>query len=672
MDTQTFGRYEIKKQLGKGGMATVYLAHDPNFGRDVALKVLPRQFLHDEQFRGRFEREAKTIAALEHKAIVPVYDFGEHDGQPYLVMRYMLGGALDGLIKEQGALSPAEAAKIITRIASALDAAHQKGIVHRDLKPGNVLFDGEGDAYLSDFGIVKLSEATANLTGNAIVGTPAYMSPEQVHGKHDIDGRSDIYTLAVMLYEMLTGAVPYPAKTPTQQMMAHVLEPVPEVTTARRDLSPLYNEVVHKGMAKEPAGRYQTAGELAGAFNTAVSQQTNPYTPLYPTPDHDQTSVMPTPLPLDQTLVEQPAEPEPSDTQVTPIPFGVGQTDPAPASPTPIPTPPDPDEEPPPSAVAEARASFPNLAGEIEQAEESKTGFGKYLLWGCGVPLIVGLVLLGICTLSLLALGAIVDSEGEDEDVVNVPTAVETPQESSVRIDELVSELRTEPTVTPTPVPEVEVENTAVVEPTTPARLTRDPNLVSEVSISFDNEDDWAVGEISSPTGELEASALIEDGQMVMTGYLPNYIFWATAGLTLGEGYYFVDSIALEGPLDNGYGLMLFTDTELDDFYRFQISSDGYVLITYCEDGCESSTPLVDDGWFPSDTIEQGLGEWNELSVTAVDGVMEFYVNGEFVGSTTYDDAPTGDVGFIMDTQSPEETVVIAFDDFEFVEASED
>ena len=160
MAPQRIGRYEIKAELGKGGMATVYRAHDPRFERDVALKVLPREFLHDSTFRARFEREAKTIAALEHAAIVAVHDFGEDDGQPYLVMRHMAGGSLVEQL-QQGPLSLAKASAIMMRIGAALDEAHKHGIIHRDLKPGNILFDQYGAAYLADFGIVKLVEATA-------------------------------------------------------------------------------------------------------------------------------------------------------------------------------------------------------------------------------------------------------------------------------------------------------------------------------------------------------------------------------------------------------------------------------------------------------------------------------------------------------------------------------
>jgi serine/threonine-protein kinase len=181
MAPRTIGRYQIKKALGRGGMATVHLAHDPRFKREVALKVLPREFLHDPTFHARFEREAQTIAAIEHPAIVPVYDFGEQEGQPFLVMRYMPGGSLADRLS-QGPLTIAETAEVMKRLAPALDIAHEKGIIHRDLKPGNILFDQYGEAYLSDFGIVKLAQATTTFTGSSVIGTPAYMSPEQVHG----------------------------------------------------------------------------------------------------------------------------------------------------------------------------------------------------------------------------------------------------------------------------------------------------------------------------------------------------------------------------------------------------------------------------------------------------------------------------------------------------------
>ena len=243
-------------------MSIVYHAHDARTNRDVALKVLPREFLHDPNFRQRFEREAQTIASLEHPAIVPVYDFGEEGSQPFLVMRHMTGGSLTDRLME-GPLSLKAATAILRRIGSALDYAHQQGIVHRDLKPGNVLFDRFGEAYLADFGIVQLTEASSKLTGEkALVGTPAYMSPEQAHGDSELDGRSDVYALGILLFEMLTGQLPYHADTPVRLMMKHVLDPVPNICEVNPLLPKKLEGVMKRALAKKPQARYPDAESL--------------------------------------------------------------------------------------------------------------------------------------------------------------------------------------------------------------------------------------------------------------------------------------------------------------------------------------------------------------------------------------------------------------------------
>lgn len=272
MTVQKIGRYEIKSELGRGGMATVYKAYDPRFEREVALKVLPREMLHDTQFRVRFEREAKTIAALEHQAIVPVYDVGEEDGQPYFVMRYMTGGDLGNIIAN-GPMSLAAATKIIERLASALDDAHLKGIVHRDMKPGNILFDRSGEPYISDFGIAKITQAqSSTVTGGAIIGTPAYMSPEQAQGEK-VDGRSDVYALGVILYEMLSGTQPYQATTPMAIVVKHITEPIPHILDKNPGLPAAIEVVIEKAMAKNPDERFSSAGELYAALNAVASGQ---------------------------------------------------------------------------------------------------------------------------------------------------------------------------------------------------------------------------------------------------------------------------------------------------------------------------------------------------------------------------------------------------------------
>ncbi len=289
MPPTKIGRYEIKSELGRGGMATVFRAHDPSFDREVAVKVLPREFLHDPQFRGRFEREIKTIAQLEHPAIVPVYDVGEDDGQPYFVMRNMTGGSLSDWLK-QGAFSLEDTARMVERLARGLAYAHKKGIIHRDLKPGNVLFDSNGDAFISDFGVAKLAESASSMTGSGIVGTPAYMSPEQAQSGQ-VDARSDVYAMGAIIYEMLTGQQPYKADTPMGVVVKHITDPVPEILRDNPDLSPELDEVIKKAMDKDPNKRYATMIDLAKALNKAAfgvegltqvteSQLTRPRAPL--------------------------------------------------------------------------------------------------------------------------------------------------------------------------------------------------------------------------------------------------------------------------------------------------------------------------------------------------------------------------------------------------------
>ena len=267
MQPEMIGIYEVKSELGRGGMATVYLAYDPRFEREVAVKVLPRELLHaDPQFRLRFEREAKIIAQLEHSAIVPVYDVGEADGQPYFVMRYMNGGSLSERIKA-GNMTVEEAARILSIVAPGLDEAHSKGIIHRDIKPSNILFDRRNNPYISDFGIAKLTQAQAgNVTGSAIIGTPAYMAPEQAQGDA-VDGRADIYALGIILYEMLTGRQPYEADTPMAVAIKHITDPVPQILLANPKLPQGMDTIIQKAMAKNRTDRFSTTVDLTNALH---------------------------------------------------------------------------------------------------------------------------------------------------------------------------------------------------------------------------------------------------------------------------------------------------------------------------------------------------------------------------------------------------------------------
>ncbi len=271
-EEKTFGRYQIREKLGEGGFGAVFHAFDPRFKRDVALKVLPRQSLDNPELKMRFEREAQTVAILEHAAIVPVYDFGEENEQPYLVMRYLSGGTLSQRL-QQDPLPMPEIIRIISRLAPALTEAHNKGIIHRDLKPDNIMFDRRDDPFITDFGLAKLNQSSVMMTsGNVVMGTPAYMSPEQARGESVIDGRSDIYALGVILFEMLTGQLPFQSSTPVGMVMKHIMEPVPRILTVNPNLPSGCESVINQAMAKEPKDRFPSAIHFANSLIVSAQQ----------------------------------------------------------------------------------------------------------------------------------------------------------------------------------------------------------------------------------------------------------------------------------------------------------------------------------------------------------------------------------------------------------------
>jgi serine/threonine protein kinase len=266
------GQYAVTEEIGKGGMATVYKATQASMKRTVAIKILPRNLTHDDKFLARFYREVEIAASLQHPHILPVYDFGEYDGMPYIVMAYMNGGTLADLIAK-GRMETGEITRIVQEMSAALDFAHSKGVIHRDFKPSNVLLDEQKHTYLADFGLAKLTESTEHLTGTGILGTPTYMAPEQAE-PNELTLAADVYALGVTIFQMLTGRVPYEAPTPLGVLMAHITQPVPDIQQIRPELSHETQVVIGRSMAKEVDERYPSSGALSNALAVALKAAT--------------------------------------------------------------------------------------------------------------------------------------------------------------------------------------------------------------------------------------------------------------------------------------------------------------------------------------------------------------------------------------------------------------
>ena len=283
-----FGPYILTAILGRGGMGVVYRAYDTAKGRTVALKVLVPELAADQGFQDRFRRESKRAARLNEPHVIPIHDFGQIDGQLFIDMRLVEGTDLATLLERDGPLPPQAAAWIIAQVASALDAAHADGLVHRDVKPSNVLITGHGQslpfAYLIDFGIARVTTNASIATGSGTIGTVAYMAPERISGSPG-DRHADVYSLACVLHECLTGRPPFSGEmVAVMWAQLHAAPPVP--TEVRPGLPAAVDEVIARGMAKDPARRYDSAGELAAAIMTATAdpgpaQTDDPDVPLW-------------------------------------------------------------------------------------------------------------------------------------------------------------------------------------------------------------------------------------------------------------------------------------------------------------------------------------------------------------------------------------------------------
>ena len=263
------GRYRLEAKLGSGGMSTVYLARDQTLDRQVAVKVMHREMSEQADQIERFRQEARSVAKLSHPNVVSVIDAGEDGGHPYIVFEYVEGETLKQRIAREGALDPQEAIAYAIEVGRGLSVAHGRNMVHRDIKPQNVLIDAEGRAKLTDFGISRQLEQDGMTATGRVLGTTDYVSPEQAMGRQ-VDPRSDVYSLGVVLYEMLLGQVPFQADSQVGVAMKHVNEELPDVQRRRPELSAAVALVVERATAKDPAERYQDVGEMIDDLSTAL------------------------------------------------------------------------------------------------------------------------------------------------------------------------------------------------------------------------------------------------------------------------------------------------------------------------------------------------------------------------------------------------------------------
>jgi len=269
---KSLGKYQIVEQLGEGGMATVYKAYDAALERYVAIKIIRSASLSDPLFLGRFQREARALAKMDHPYILKVLDYGEQDGVPYLVMPFVGHGTLKQYTKDR--LPYDRAIGMVLPIAEALSYAHKRNIIHRDIKPANILFGESGEPILSDFGIAKMLDAgeQTQLTGTGLgIGTPAYMAPEQWNGV--ADERTDIYALGIVLYELLTSRCPFQAETPAAILIKQVQDPLPRPQMFAPDLPENVEGLIFKALAKDPSLRFQTMQEFIRAMNDVLQNK---------------------------------------------------------------------------------------------------------------------------------------------------------------------------------------------------------------------------------------------------------------------------------------------------------------------------------------------------------------------------------------------------------------
>ncbi len=674
---ETIGRYEIIEELGRGGMAVVFLARDPLMARRVAVKLLPGQFTFNESLRARFQREARIVASLEHPAIVPVHDFGEFNEQPYLVMRYMVGGSLSQY-NHGNPLTLPEVVRVLTPLAGALDKAHTQHIIHRDLKPDNILFDGDKNPYLSDFGIARLAEGTQT---QSIMGTPAYMSPEQIKGDVQLDGRSDIYALGVILFEMLSGQQPFTGETPTSIMMKHVMEPVPRILDVAADLPSSMQDIVDKAMAKDRADRFNTAEEMVDAISGLLSTSdaaavgaaiagTRVQETMLEVSDAAEV--------YEPTMVESPADTEiealytqlqTADAQrdwVEVLSLGAkiqtmqaeyrdvpaimerakGQlTQPAPAE----------QQVPALQEVADAAMADPKpVTVGADKPQDSKRPVG-FIIGGIVLALIL------LCGGAWAVMSFISGSPEEGESTtsasgLSASAGIATREPSSLAAESSFSL----PATDSPEAPQVEEADTAEPLPTpaeepTPVEDIQEATAVPEVQTLF--VDDFA-SSASAADWDLwqgdDAEFDIDGGRLIALGKDEAILNWTRQQDIFSQFETRVNASILEGGNSAFFGMVL--AGEETDYFGCVVQGEGSAYCAQSKGGEDQFSDWV--------RAELSPIRGDELHFVVSEGQWAMSVNGQCIGSGSNDFIGEGQIGLVASTSSNDNPARIGYDDF--------
>lgn len=486
---QTLGQYELRALIGTGGMGAVYRGYQANLRRDVAVKVMTAALADRPEYMERFNREAQIVAALEHAHIVPIYDYGTQNNITYVVMRLLPGGSVaDRMAYRPSGPSLGETAEILRQLASAMDYAHARGVIHRDIKANNVMFDDEGAAYLVDFGIAKLLDATTALTSPSVtIGTPLYMAPEQWRGEK-ITAAADQYALGVLIYTLLTnGRPPFEAETPYALMHKHLNEPPTPIELHRSDLPTLVRSAVERAIAKNPSERYPTVREFARAFDAAIAAH-----PSVPT------GFFKTPLPIKRVEgFVTPITPAVTDLMTTPGAPSAPSTRSGSATPTgnaPPPTSPPAGTIPAVARRSGVRMSIAALAALI-----------VVLAGGLGLLLFGGDILGGLVDPTATATPTETPTEVP---MVIVPTATDTPT-STPTATETPTPTATEtqtPTSTPTETPTATFTLTPTETPTPTPTFTETPSPTLTATFTETSTPTFTVTPSETPTATLTPS----------------------------------------------------------------------------------------------------------------------------------------------------------------------